>query len=288
MIGMFKRRYILAYDRGYVFGGSATTDSTDEYTPSTDSWVEKSNMLISTYGHASSTMNNKGYLYGGAGKLNTTYEYYSDTWTLKTGNITGRQDLTATSISNLGYVLCGTSATLTWTDLNEEYNPTGDSYTTKTATPKPLRQGCASTMDDKGYLTGGNDTISDMRDTEEYTPTGAGSWVSKTDMDLDRYAHAMSTINDKVYVYCGFRFGPGQIPDTDEYVVDTWTAKLDYNRTDTYLIAGTTIGDKGYIFGGHPATQTADEYDPVANIWIDVSDMPLPARHTFTATPMTN
>ena len=41
MIGMFKRRYILAYDRGYVFGGSATTDSTDEYTPSTDSWVEK-------------------------------------------------------------------------------------------------------------------------------------------------------------------------------------------------------------------------------------------------------
>ena len=106
-------------------------------------------------------------------------------------------------------------------------------------------------------------------------------------MDADRYAHAMSTINDKVYVYCGFRFGPGKIPDTDEYVVDSWTSKLDYNRAYTNSLAGATINSKGYIFGGHPAVQYADEYEPVGDTWTDVADMPLPARQDLTAIQMT-
>ena len=62
MIGMYRRRYVLAFDRGYLFGGLASTDSTDEYTPSLNSWVEKTDMLITNYDHAASTINSKGYM----------------------------------------------------------------------------------------------------------------------------------------------------------------------------------------------------------------------------------
>jgi len=70
-------------NRLYLFGGYSNngyTNTTYEYSPSTDTWTQRANMLYQRYLHGATAIGNKGYVYGGGSTPNYNEEFTPPTF----------------------------------------------------------------------------------------------------------------------------------------------------------------------------------------------------------------
>ncbi len=103
-------------------------------------------------------------------------------------------------------------------------------------------------------------------------------WMQKADMPTQRLALAASVVNGKIYAIGGRPAGTL----TTEYdpATDTWTTKTRM-PTARFCLATGVVDGKIYAIGGTLGYGTpsatfiaTEEYDPVADIWTQKTDMP--------------
>jgi len=178
----------------------------------------------------------------------------------------------------------------------EAWNVNSEAWTTK----EPLNPArcalAAMTISNKGYICGGGDPDSETlyKDCDAYTFGSPGTWTGKTDLLSKKHFLAASTISGKGYVYGGRYDASGSYPktdDIDEYNAtdNTWVHISDLTQA-RYTLASSTIGDKGYIFGGTAATgivSTCDRYNPVTTV-CDVIKPLLRSRSGHSASTVKN
>ena len=208
-------------NKAYVCGGiytPATPDYlifTDEYNPSTNSWVAKSDMPNIKNGQTGTSIDNVGYIAGGnaPGLLSDTDQYIPDTWTGKTDiPAPARGGAIATELNSKMYIMGGYAGGVIAD--NDEYTP--DSWANKTNLPGGgINLPYGFTIGSYTYNVGASN------DLQEYSPD---SYTSRTDCPAPtRGSGGSCAIDSKGYVAYGYTY----IQDCDEYVVDTWTGKTD-------------------------------------------------------------
>jgi N-acetylneuraminic acid mutarotase len=195
-------------ERIYVCGGSDANmwgptyfPYCDEYTPSTNQWLSRSNMSVAREGPCAATLRKKVYVIGGGddvvGPRNTNerYNISPDSWTTMTSMTYARADpAAAVGINASGdtciYVFGGADNTIgTMYSYNEEYNCASNSWTTKTSMPTARSGLLAITYNDTLiYCMGGViDALSgiDTRAVEVYN-TRQNSWTIETQLPTAR------------------------------------------------------------------------------------------------------
>jgi N-acetylneuraminic acid mutarotase len=274
----------------YLYGGSFNSRN-DEY--SGDAWTSKTGLpLPGRSSIAATSIENKGYSFGGYETDFSTYsmlndEYSPDTWVRKTNMLSpGRTAMGCTTVSDSGYIFAGIPTRMD----TDRYTPSSNSWLRRSNVPSPTRNNIRATeINDKAYLFGGFQNPTYYRDNDEYTPS-TNTWVAKTDLPLPaRSGGATATISEK-----GYSFGGGttldvytRIADNDEYTpsTNTWVAKTDLviGRAST---VSTMLGDSAYLFGGNALIEgvstslvNTDKYTP--DTWMSMSDMPSPGRSSF-------
>jgi hypothetical protein len=104
-------------------------------------------------------------------------------------------------------------------------------------------------------------------------------WISKADLIAPiRQQLGSMTILNKAYAVGGYNAVAYELSNTDEFSSDVWSNKADM-PSRKWGLRGSTVSDKGYVFGGYLGTSRVldtDEYD--SNIWSSKTDMPAPAR----------
>jgi len=218
----------------------------DEYTPLTNSWASKTDILSAKTIFSASTIMDKGYIYGGRDdsiELQDCdkYDSIADSWTAKTDIPTpGRSYSSATTILNNGYIFNGTNygGSELYADC-DSYNVSGDSWTNKTDMPTSKFDSKAFTIADKGYVVGGQNLISGLSDCLSYT-IGTNAWTSKAVTLNNKNCCSASAIYDKGYVYGGY-----MTPETNAYCdeysanIDTWKRKANMSSSKAYTAAST-------------------------------------------------
>lgn len=132
-------------NKGYIYYGYSLTWvlDTDEYDPTLDSWVNKSNAPspIRRDRPTATTIDNKGYVIAGSSSpiyLQDCDEYDPDTWTSKTDCPSpARWYLAASSMYDKGYIYCGLYLLNELQDC-DEYTP--DTWANKADSPSPGRR----------------------------------------------------------------------------------------------------------------------------------------------------
>ena len=286
---------------GYVYGGWDGTNyfqDCDEYTP--DVWTSKTDMPApGRRRFAASTIGSSGYIYGGydGSCLQDCDEYTPDTWVNKTNMpLPVRYCLAASTIGSKGYIYGGHDDINNLEDC-DEYTP--DIWVSQSNMLNPSRHTlAASETDNSNHIYGGYGE-SNLQDCDQYTPN---IWTSRPNMPSPaRYGLAASTIGQDPapptpptpdppppqppqpgsdsYIYGGGS-PENWLQDCDQYTPDTWVSKTNMPAPGRHLLAASTIGSSGYIYGGYighgSPLQDCDEYTP--DTWVSKTNMPSPGR----------
>ena len=178
----------------------------------------------------------------------------------------------------------------------EEYDPSTDTWTKKADIPTPRQGPSGCVVDGKIYVIGGLSggfTEIFHSTVEVYDPV-SDTWTEKAPMPSERINHASVALNGKIYVFGGnIGWNDAQLyntiemydPDTDE-----WTTLAPNGFISRWGLTACTLNGKIYAIGGSNAVtmpinslQTVQEYDPIANTWINKSDMPTARAHLSSA-----
>lgn len=190
----------------------------------------------------------------------------------------------------------------TVTDANQAYDPSVDAWTAKTVIPVQSNGGApigarsrarCAVVGTSIYLMGGYDGAVVYELTQKYDPL-TNTWDTvRADMPAARAGGAVGVIDGKIYYAGGFS---GAIAaghdDTYEYdpVLDSWSTVASISTvisTEACFQYFGVIDDKLYVFGGfRPGTGLDTErsffYDPAADVWAALPDLPL---SPFTSMP---
>lgn len=186
----------------YVLGGGTVSNTggtvlsvVEEYDPTTNTWTAKANMPRARTGHASSVVNGQIYVMGGfnpasnlPGGLVDTVDVYNpatNTWATRSADLpTLRDNLSASSLNGVIYVIGGQSSDGGALSTVEVYDPASDRWTTKRNMPTARLALTSAAASGKIYAIGG---IRGLTTVEEYDPnptavveTGAGQPASFT------------------------------------------------------------------------------------------------------------
>jgi hypothetical protein len=183
----------------YLIGGQKHLDyepyysevnTTEVYDPSTDSWTAKSPMPNAAFGFASTVVNNKIYIMGGAKQFwqqfevayvvaNQVYDPENDTWTFQTifPSAGGYMAAAATSgIDALKRIYVAGGFTLGgYSNETHMYDPESDKWSIAASMLTPRMYLGLAVVDDCLYAIGGYDGNNWLNTNEEYTPTGYGT-----------------------------------------------------------------------------------------------------------------
>ncbi len=86
------------------------------------------------------------------------------------------------------------------------------------------------------------------------------------------------------YIYGGTHGTSTYLRDCQEYTPDTWTTKSDMPTPGRALLAASTIGSSGYVYGGYSGAAVLQDCDGyVPDTWTIKTNMPAPARYGFGA-----
>lgn len=300
---------------GQIPGEGFSTQLTDEYDATADSWTAKTDMPTPARNRhaaavisvtrpattASGTSTERMFIAGGR---DSSFNYLQDTdsyssgWTSRTDLPSpARSYLAGTEISEKGYVFGGYSGS--YLQDNDEYDFDGDSWTSKDSMSSPARrQHAAVTISDKAYVFGGQrEGMFSMSDTDEYDPSGGEfTWTSQNSMSYARWGLAASAINSKGYTFGG--------TDGDSFLGYTeifdpaggelaWTSGNSMPSPSRANLSSSPISSKAYIYGGDTDEggegwvnlRDVDEYDPSGGelSWTSMTDMPTPARRETAA-----
>jgi N-acetylneuraminic acid mutarotase len=227
-------------DKLYMGGGAGKKDFY-EYTPSTDTWVQKEDIPGVTESRAFGVgvaINGKGYVGLGGDNDNTTlkkdwweYDPTNDTWTQKADFIGVARDGSAFFVvNNKAYIVGGTDNRFVYGDVYE-YNPTNDTWIQMAANyPQgPIIFGTGFSIGNYGYITCGAAQA-------EYTAT--------------------------------YQFDPQSY---------TWKRMADFTGTPRQTAIGFSVNNMGYVGGGQQSYSQAFKdfysFNPASNTWKLVGDI---------------
>lgn len=246
----------------YHNNGVKYASNVDEYDPSTDKWIIKSNLPKARAIMGIASVNHKIYIFGGLENgtpVKTVEEYdpVTNSWSKKTDMPTAKYGMGVAVVDNKIYVIGGQDGRNFFNTV-EEYDPLTDTWTKKNNMPS-ARTGSAVTFNQKIYMIGGANTNGSynvpLKTVEEYDPL-TDTWTKKTDMPIAKGAPAVA-IHDKIYVIGGFVISRGSNSYSDststveEYTPssDTWRTVKSLNIA-RYNHSATVLNDKIYAVAG--------------------------------------
>lgn len=261
----------------YVFGGINTSNVRTGATGKFDgsSWTGKTSYTPIRHYHGGCDTGSVCYSAGGngtGGSLSDMDSYTDDTWVAKTDIPTpARQSYDGLAATGgKAYLIYGFSTAVV-ADC-DQYDPSGDSWTNKTDGPVARQNGSTSSLGSSVVMFGGSSATglgeTALADVDEYA-TGSDTWTGRTDMTANvRMRSAASEISSKAYVAQGG--GALSVPfysDTDEYVIDTWTAKtsssIEYQERASSVLSGAMYCLGGAKMSpGYTRVTDVDEYTP--------------------------
>lgn len=226
----------LAYAVGnrLILGGNARF--LDEFTPSSNSWVSKTNATASFQRtHFAAPIDGKIY-HGGRVGFNIpvlqSWAQSGDSWTSHTAN---SGDIHTCSFATNGtdsYVFGGTSSIA---DDTRIYDVSGDSWSAGTDMPRNRESGVAFTNDTSAYVMGG--TGGTDNETNDIYSYAGDSWSTGTDMPLDnttdRKFMGATFKNGSGYVMGGFSSIQSARHDAYSASGDSWSSLEDTPTTTT-------------------------------------------------------
>jgi N-acetylneuraminic acid mutarotase len=265
-----KRSRLVAFSvngKGYAGGGIRDTeDGTPqpyfrdfwEYTPETDSWIQKNDLPEIIMGQESCTIGDKAYVLSFGGIL-MEYTPATDTWTQKKTIPKHRGGACITTVN--GKIYAGTGQALYGGEnYNDwwEYNPATNEWTEKASLPADGRYGAAAwSTDTKCYVGFGLNNNGVAADFWEYDPA-KDSWMNRPASASKFHWGVSFTIAGKPYI--------GTRLDTDtstgtmrryDPATNIWEYLAQYPGVCSEA-SSFTIGNAGYVLGGF-ATQFSDE-----------------------------
>ena len=236
----------------YAIGGrnkDGRLSVVEEYNPASDTWKKVADIPTAREGHGAAVVNGKIYVFGG----NTTVKRRNGTKVLKT-------------VKNI-----------------EEYDPATNTWAQK-AERGASRDLGVTVLDGKIYVMKSGLSIYDpatdtWSDGPKLIDTGAGLIVG--------------TVNGKIYAAGGFRKENHVVEVVGEYdpAQNTWVKKQDW-PTPRYMCgpSGVTLGGELYVIGGRTGagdgwrmSKTVESYDPAADKWTKLQNMPTAREALATA-----
>jgi N-acetylneuraminic acid mutarotase len=197
----------------YVMGGANSRSgnwqaipSVEEYDPTKDKWIKKSDMPTPRAYLSACVINNKIYTLCGMkdGFSDQPYvEIYDpakDTWTRGQDSPIRRTSFAAEVANGKIYVFGGINPG--YVSAVQEYDPTTDTWTQKADIPTLRDYLSCSTVDDKIYVMGGEENGTSMPIVEMYDPK-TNTWTKKASMANSRLALTTSAVDGKIYAFGG-------------------------------------------------------------------------------------
>jgi N-acetylneuraminic acid mutarotase len=240
----------------------------------------------------------------GQGAIINTAELYdpsAQTFTPLTATMTSvRTGHTATLLPNGLVLITGGSTGSDGSgnlDTAELYDPAAQTFTPLTATMASVRSSHTATLLPNGtvLITGGfNDTITAFNTAEIYDPTAQTFTALTATMTSTRAGHTATLLNDgQVLLAGGFNNSNATLNTAELYnpTGNTFTA-LSVTMTSTRNLHTATLLPDGSVLitGGsssshnNPALNTAETYDPVADIFTALPETMTIAREAHSAT----
>ncbi len=167
------------------------------------------------------------------------------------------------------------------------YDPVADAWKDLAPMPEALHHVALANAHGAIYMTGGYsalDFVADRKTTWRYDPA-ADKWSPAADMPAPRAAHTMVTLNDVIYLVGGVTSASVQLWSYDP-VADKWDTHHAPMPTAREHLASVVLDGKIYALGGETPNSngtgnetymklaTAEVYDPVADTWSTLPDMP--------------
>jgi N-acetylneuraminic acid mutarotase len=250
-------------------------------------WVAKTEMPGTRWGHSASLVDGKIYVFGGLGSVDKVdaYDPATDTWANKSDMLTGRYFTASVVADGKVYVMGGTS--IPWSGLTgsplatvEEYDPSTDTWTKKSDMLFRRDGLVAEVVNSKIYAIGGGIGTA-MGKVEEYDPA-TDTWTEKADMPTPRKFHSSSVVNGKIYSFGGKadRSATGyKVVEVYHPPTDTWERLPDMPGVTVSPGMSTAVVDaRMYSFGGHNSslapTSTLSLYEPSTDTWTVLEAMP--------------
>ena len=162
------------------------------------------------------------------------------------------------------------------------YDP--DTWTTKTDMPSPSRRANNSfSLNYNAYVVGGYSTTA-LADNDEYT-FSSDTWASKTDCTVSVFRNVCFSAASKGYTVTGSdSSGADLSQNTYAYTqnVDSWSLRV--SPPSRNLSAGTSVLDKGYVFGGNSGGYLSQSlrFTPT-DTWEAMTNLPGTARQSLSA-----
>ncbi len=258
-----------------------------------DAWDTRAPLLSPTSEHAVAELDGKLYVIAGntdgGGTVAEIFEAATDRWTLTNPLPLAVNHNMAAAASGKIYSFGGQAATGTdspFVDSVFDYDPVMGQWTSRAPLPEARSAGGTAVIDSVIYVAGGRPPRGN--DSASYDPA-TDTWTSLPDLPSQRNHLAVAGINGKVYV-AGGRLGPGSAdPMTDvleifDPVTNEWSegARMPVVRGG---ITGVVANGCLHVFGGEGNQSAPDKmfsqhdvYNPVADSWTSLPDMPVPVH----------
>lgn len=269
-----ERAFAVAFsigNKGYLGGGYKYDTQTNspvvakdfwEYDPVADIWTQKADLLLSGALRLGFSTGSKGYVIFADMDNNIPFkcmgEYNpaSNIWIQKS-DYPGLNWAAGFSIGNKIYI--GTGLSLEGSREFWEYDTDTDKWIRKADFGGPLRyHALGLSIGNKGYIGGGIPDAGGgsgaQSDFWEYDPSN-DTWTQKADIGgVARQLVTGFSIGNKGYIYGGNAWDVHDVNGKDfwEYdpTFDTWRKKADFGGDARSMVAGFSIGNKGYIGTG--------------------------------------
>ena len=226
-----------------------------EFDPATNSWTQKSDYPIGTYGSIAFSVENYAYVNGGvyAGQDYYKYSPATNEWTPISSCPVDIADRTAFTVSNKAYVVT----------VNQlyQYTPETDIWEEKQAPTFAINSWCTSfTIGSSGYVKSGTSLY-------EYKPS-VDAWAERASFPGENSNGSASFSIDGVgYIVSGYSgFLSPVVPFVWSYnpASNSWTQEEDFYGTSRRFSASFSINGKGYIGSGTNGTNMNDfwEFNP--------------------------
>lgn len=211
--------------------------------------------------------------------------YAQNVWESKADMPTARKEITdaATVLDGKIYVMGGTSAAGTITNVFEMYDPTTNGWTTLAPYPLSVWRASLIAFDGKIYGMGGYEALNPFPFNPSnkafvYDP-GANSWSPISDMISPRGSSASVILNGNIHLVGGANTDALDSHHSYDPDTNSWSSVSSLNQKRSGLTA-VTINSKIYAVGGYflsggvVSLSSAEVYDPGTNDWTAIASMP--------------
>jgi N-acetylneuraminic acid mutarotase len=260
-----------------------------------DTWAICAALPTTRTGAAGAVVDGTIYVMGGGDFLSTTpmvdaYDTTGDSWASVADMPTARTGLAASSLDGLVYAVGGwTQMFISPTAVVEVYDPDSDSWSAAASLPAPRGDLAAATVGGRIYAIGGASGFGGVTSTVTAYDPVSDTWELRAPLPTPRSGLAAVVVDGLIYAIGG---SDGQSPlavvEAYDPIADTWSALADMPTARTGLAAG-EAGGRIYAVGGSESgfsptssLATNQEYDPAADAWRTVAQMPT-ARSTLVA-----